>query len=185
MKFTMCFGEWEERSSWEPLHVERGYDKDESVVTVFAMSSGPTLIVDQNSRSAPQLAGSFGLSMESAHHVRAHNNGDGILVVCPEHVDTLQRDGYNKADIRRRIQEVTTVPLKSLIADDISGAGIDPARAANMSDEMLNRPSPKFASEDNIHIVVAGSDAGKFSAAFHGWASGRMGSIPVSRKIDV
>ena len=185
MKFTMCFGEWEERSSWEPLHVERGYDKDESVVTVFAMSSGPTLIVDQNSRSAPQLAGSFGLSMESAHHVRAHNNGDGILVVCPEHVDTLQRDGYTKADIRRRIQEVTTVPLKSLIADDISGAGIDPARAASMSDEMLNRPSPKFASEDNIHIVVAGSDAGKFSAAFHGWASGRMGSIPVSRKIDV
>ena len=185
MKFTMCFGEWEERSSWEPLHVERGYDKGESVVTVFAMSSGPTLIVDQNSRSAPQLAGSFGLSMESAHHVRAHNNGDGILVVCPEHVDTLQRDGYTKADIRRRIQEVTTVPLKSLIADDISGAGIDPARAANMSDEMLTRPSPKFASEDNIHIVVAGSDAGKFSAAFHGWASGRMGSIPVSRKIDV
>jgi hypothetical protein len=54
-----------------------------------------------------------------------------------------------------------------------------------MTDDMLNRPSPKFASEDNIHIVVAGSDAGKFSAAFHGWASGPMGSIPVSRKIDV
>ena len=71
------------------------------------------------------------------------------------------------------------------MADDISGAGIDPARAANKSDEMLNSPSPKFASEDNIHIVVAGSDAGKFSAAFHGWASGPMGSIPVSRKIDV
>ena len=185
MKFTMCFGEWEERSSWDPLHVERGFDKNDSVVTVFAMSSGPTLIVDQNSRSAPQLAGSFGLSMESAHHVRAHNGGDGILVVCPEHVDTLERDGYTKADIRRRIQEVTTVPLKDLVADDVSGAGIDPARAASMTDDMLNRPSPKFASEDNIHIVVAGSDAGKFSAAFHGWASGPMGSIPVSRKIDV
>jgi hypothetical protein len=167
------------------LHVERGFDKNDSVVTVFAMSSGPTLIVDQNSRSAPQLAGSFGLSMESAHHVRAHNGGDGILVVCPEHVDTLERDGYTKADIRRRIQEVTTVPLKDLVADDVSGAGIDPARAASMTDDMLNRPSPKFASEDNIHIVVAGSDAGKFSAAFHGWASGPMGSIPVSRKIDV
>jgi hypothetical protein len=100
-------------------------------------------------------------------------------------VDTLERDGYTKADIRRRIQEVTTVPLKDLVADDVSGAGIDPARAASMTDDMLNRPSPKFASEDNIHIVVAGSDAGKFSAAFHGWASGPMGSIPVSRKIEV
>ena len=96
-----------------------------------------------------------------------------------------ERDGYTKADIRRRIQEVTTVPLKDLVADDVSGAGIDPARAAGMTNEMLNRPSPKFASEDHIHIVVAGSDAGKFSAAFHGWASGPMGSIPVSRKIDV
>lgn len=185
MKFTMCFAEFEERSPWEPLHVERGFDKDDSVVTVFAMSSGPVVIIDQTSRSAPQLAGSFGMSMEASHHVRAHNAGDAILVVCPEHVDTLMRDGdYTKNDIRERIQEVTTKPLRDLVADDVSGAGIPAERAASMPEEALDRPMPKFASKDNIHIVVAGSDAGKFSAAFHGWASGPMGSIPVSRKIE-
>ena len=35
---------------------------------------------------------------------------------------------------------------------------------------------PKFLSEDMIHIVVAGSDAGKFSGMFHGWVGGEIGS---------
>ena len=45
-------------------------------------------------------------------------------------------------------------------------------------------PAPKFASDKFIHIVVAGSEAGKFSAAFHGWVTGAAGSAVVSRKID-
>jgi hypothetical protein len=45
--------------------------------------------------------------------------------------------------------------------------------------------APKFASKEYIHIVVAGGDAGKFSSAFHGWATGEVGSISVSRKIDL
>jgi hypothetical protein len=72
-----------------------------------------------------------------------------------------------------------------MLADDRSGAGILPAAAAGMTPEMLDRPAPKFAGKEYIHIVVAGSDAGKFSSAFHGWATGEVGSISVSRKIDL
>ncbi|MEE8129745.1 MAG: hypothetical protein V3T48_05630, partial [Vicinamibacterales bacterium] len=139
MKFTMCFAEWEERSPWDPLHVERGFEPDDSVVTVFAMTSGPSLIVDQTSRTARQLAGSFGLCMESAHHVRAHNAGDALLVISPEHIDTLSGNNYTKADVRHRIQEVTSKALRDLVADDTSGVGLDPSRAAKMSDEKLDR----------------------------------------------
>ena len=184
MKYAMCFAEWEERSAWPPLHVERGFDANDSVVTLFAMTGGPSLIVDQTSRTAHQLAGSFGLSMESAHHVRAHNMGDCILVVSPEHLDTLGTENYTKTDVRNRIQEVTSRPLGDLVTDAVSGAGLDAARAAGMSQEELDRPAPKFSSPENIHIVVAGSEAGKFSAFFHGWASGPRGSMPVSRKIE-
>jgi hypothetical protein len=53
-----------------------------------------------------------------------------------------------------------------------------------MTPEMLDTPTPKFAAGKYIHIVVAGSEAGKFSAAFHGWVTGAMGSTVVSRKID-
>ena len=184
MKFTMCFPEWEERSPWAPLHVERGFAAEDSVVTVFAMSSGPSLCVDQSSRTGRQLAGSFGLSMEAAHHVRAHHAGDALLVISPEHVDTLKRDGFTKDDIREQIQKVTARPLADLASTDDAGGGLSPERLAAMPEDRRGRRAPKFASKDNIHIVVAGAEAGKFSGIFHGWAGGEIGSMPVSQKIE-
>jgi len=184
MKFTMCFAEWEERSDWVPLHVERGYDASDSVVTVFCMTSGPQLMVDQTSRTASQLAGSFGQCLESLHHPRAHNAGDALVVVAPEHVDTLSRDGYDKQRIRERIQEVTALPMRELAVDEVSGVGIPEDKIAAMDSAALEKRVPKFASVDNIHLVVAGGDAGKFSAAYHGWLTGPMGSVVVSAKID-
>ncbi len=183
LKFTLCFPEYEERSNWEPLHVERGFAAEQSVVTLFP-GTGFQQIVDQTSRTASQLAGSLGLGMNGIFHPRAHNMMDCLLVVCPEHVDTLATGNYSKADLRRRIQEVTSVPLRELLRDDVSGEGFDPARAAAMPAERLDMPVPKFASEAMIHIVVAGAEAGKFSGLFHGWVGGEIGSVPVSRPIE-
>ncbi|MAK70228.1 MAG: thiol-disulfide oxidoreductase [Halieaceae bacterium] len=184
MKLTMCFAEWEERNPWLPLHVERGFSKDESVVTVFTMSSGPTLIIDQDSRSASQLAGTLGQGLQAVLSPKAYGATDCLLVVVPEHVDTLMRDNYSKADLRRRIQEVSSRPLRDLVADARSGTGIKSEVAAQMDEATLNKLVSKFKSDDDIHIVVAGSEAGKFSGAFHGWVTGSVGSIPVSRKIE-
>ena len=58
------------------------------------------------------------------------------------------------------------------------------AFADGMDSQALDKLLPKFKSEDDIHIVIAGSEAGKFSGAFHGWATGEIGSISVSRKIE-
>lgn len=187
MKFTMCFAEWEERSPWAPLHVERGFDAQDSVVTVFAMTGGPVLIVDQTSRAPEQIAGSLGLGLEGVFLPKLHNLPiDALMVVCPEHLDTLTRDGpYSKDRLRDRIQAVTARPLREMVMDDDCGAGIPAATAAAMSDAALDAPAPKFASRDYIHMVVAGSEAGKFSSAFHGWATGATGSISVSKKIDL
>jgi hypothetical protein len=184
MKITMCFAEWEERSHWPALHVERGFAPTDSVVTAYPMTSGPSLIVDQTSRSAAQIAGSIGMAMESIHHPKAHLLFDALLVVCPEHVDTLHTEGYSKADLRRRIQQITSRPLRELVSDERSGVGMNADKAKSLSKAALDRLMPKFASEDMIHIVVAGGDAGKFSGLFHGWVGGEIGSVPVSRLID-
>lgn len=186
MKFTMCFAEWEERAPWEPLHVERGFRRKESVVTAFAMTSGPVQIVDQDSRRPDQLAGSLGQGLEAVFLPKAHRMPvDALLVVCPEHIDTLNVDGpYSKARLRERIQAVTTRPLSVMLADEHSGAGISPATAAKLTAAQLAAPSPKFANPKHIHIAVAGSGAGKFSAAFHGWLTGAAGSAVVSRRIE-
>jgi peroxiredoxin len=187
MKFTMCFAEHEERSPWAPLHVERGFEAEDSVVTVFAMTGGPVHIVDQTSRAPSQIAGSLGLGLEGVFLPKLRNLPiDALLVVCPEHIDTLMREGdFSKERLRDAIQEVTKRPLSEMVQDANSGAGIPPETAAKMGADALATAVPKFASTDFIHIVVAGSDAGKFSSAFHGWATGEVGSIAVSKKIDL
>jgi hypothetical protein len=187
MKFTMCFAEWEERTPWDPLHVERGFDAGDSVVTVFAMTGGPVHIVDQTSRAPDQIAGSLGLGLEGVFLPKLRNLPvDALLVVCPEHIDTLMREGpYSKERLRDRIQQVTMRPLSEMVMDADCGVGITPEAAATMGPEALARKVPKFAGTEFIHIVVAGSDAGKFSSAFHGWATGAVGSQSVSRKIDL
>ncbi len=186
MKFTMCFPEWEEGSPWEPLHVERGFKAGDSVVTAFAMTSGPVQIVDQDSRAPDQMGGTLGLGLEGMFLSKIHRMPvDALLVVCPEHVATLTRDGaYSKARLRERIQAVTARPLREMVSNAVSGAGISLASAAKMTPAQLDAPVSKFAGDQYIHIVVAGSDAGKFSAAFHGWVTGPMGSVSVSRKIE-
>ena len=97
----------------------------------------------------------------------------------------MSQGHYTKAELRARIQEVTSRPLSEMVASDTSGAGIPKATAEKMGAEKLRASAPKFAGEEYIHIVVAGSDAGKFSSAFHGWATGEIGSQSVSRKIDL
>jgi peroxiredoxin len=185
-KFTTCFAEWEERSPWEPLHVERGFKKNDNVVTVFGLEAGSRQIADQTSRSAHALAGSLGLGLEACWHPKQHGAGEILLVISPEHADTISRDKWSKAQVRARIQEVTSRPLRELVPDESSGEGV-PLRALGLTNptlEQLAQKIPKFRKPENINIIVAGGDAGKFSAVFAGWVSGPMGSSSVSRKIE-
>ena len=180
MKFTMCFAEYEERTPWPALHVERGFDAQDSVVTVFAMTGGPVHIVDQTSREPNNIAGTLGLGLDGVFSPKMRNLPvDVLLVVCPEHLDTLMREGdYSKDQLRARIQEITAQPVAGQRPDSVFRGDADTSAAAPPR-------GAKFASTDYIHIVVAGSDAGKFSSAFHGWATGAVGSISVSKKIDL
>jgi hypothetical protein len=185
-KFTTCFAEWEERSPWEPLHVERGFQKDESVVTVFGLEAGSRQIADQTSRTARALVGSLGLGLEACWHPKQHGSGEVLLVVSPEHADTIARDEWSKAQVRNRIQEITARPLRELLPDGESGEGM-PLKAFGLKDptpEQLEQKIPKFRSAGNINIIVAGGEGGKFSAVFAGWVSGPMGSSSVSRRIE-
>ncbi len=185
-KYTLCFAEWEERSPWEPLHVERGFRAEDDVVTVLAVGGGPHAIADQSSRSARALAGSLALGLESTWHPKLHAQGDALLIVSPEHADTLRRDGWTKADLRRRVQEITARSVRELLQDEEVGEGLSPRRfgPAGPTTADLDQRIAKFRGPENIHIVVAGGDAGKSSAVFAGWVSGEAGSNMVSRKIE-
>jgi hypothetical protein len=185
-KFGVCIAEWEERSPWEPMHVERGFAPDESVVTLFGLEAGSHQICDQTSRTAYALGGSLGLGAECGMHPNMHGLSEMLLVLSPEHSDTISRDGWTKDDLRARMQKVTSRPLRDLMANDEVGDGT-PARwfgIENQTEEDLDRQVPKFRTPKNINIVVAGGTAGKFSSVFGPWMGGKVGSVSVSRKIE-
>lgn len=49
-KFGMCLAENEEVSPWQPYHMDRGFRREESTVTVVVVT-GPTTIIDSGSRT--------------------------------------------------------------------------------------------------------------------------------------
>lgn len=179
MKYTLSFAEWEERSPWEPYHVSRGFRPDESVVTVFPLVSGPSTIIDQTSRTARGLGGTFGLALAAVLHPRMPM-GDTLLVVSPEHADTFSRNGFTKDDVRNRIIEASTRPLRELIeTDECGGIPASMYGPGGPTAEQLAAPVTKVREPEKLHIVVAGGEAGKFSALFGGW-----GTLPTSRVIE-
>ena len=190
-KVGACIGELEEESCWEPLHVERGFERGQSTVTVFA-AEAPRAIRDQLSRSSRSLAASMGLSMESIAHVKLHGMDQALLVVSPEHARTFARDGYTRDDVRARIQEVTARPLRELLPSEDCHKGMRPQALPQDWLDAHGQPTPaalerriaKFSRPENILIMVAGGTAGKFSAAVGGWAIGEAGSKAVTRIIE-
>ncbi len=179
-KFTMCFAENEERSDWEPLHVERGFARDESTVTAFA-GGAPMGFIDQLSRDARSLATSYGLVLAAANHPKHYLHGEIVVVVPPEHVDTFKRDRFTKDQLRARIQEVSSRPLRELVRDGLCAEGLPVELLERMGAEA--RVS-KFRTPSDITLVVAGGEAGKFGAYFQGWVSGPLGSVMTTRKIE-
>ena len=173
---------------WTPLHVERGFAPEDSVVTALIQTAGPSQVIDETSRTPEALAGSIGLKAAMARHAKMPAIGETLVVISPEHYRTLAEAGWSKDDVRRRIQEVGAQPLGALLADEesggLAGAALRPfLKDGDLSAADLDRPVRKFKRDDWLMIVVAGGGAGKWSAVLDAFGSGPGGTMAVSRKI--
>jgi hypothetical protein len=180
-RYTYCIGEHEEVSPWEPLHVERGFARTDSTVTLFS-GEGPLSINDHLSRSAAQLAASLGWSAAGIwNHKSFPLYGHTLLVVGPEHARTFAGERWSKGQLRQFLYETIRRPAGEL------APGPDGAEIGRLKDLLEGRGPgeriAKFPSPEEIVIVVAGGTAGRFSAVVPGWMGGEMGSQPVTRRI--
>jgi len=178
-RYTYCIGEHEEASPWPPYSVARGIVKGESAVTVFA-GEAPHGISDHASRTARSLAGSLGWSMSGLWNIKhfplySHT----MIVVGPEHARTLADDGWSKEDLKRHLFETVRAPYRTLIPDAENGEGTN-LRFARGGEPDPDELIPKFPSVDEIHVVVAGGTAGRFSMAIPGWLGTKNGSAPIT-----
>ncbi|MEX2132035.1 MAG: hypothetical protein WD772_11160, partial [Pseudohongiellaceae bacterium] len=174
-KYTFCFSEDESNPDWPSLAMDRGFDRQDSVVSLFA-GDGVQGILDQQSRLPESLARSLALSLRTVANAKLFMMADAILVLSPEHRRVFVQGGWSKAQVKQAIIEALRTPGSEIIR---GVGGIAEGMPAQFKDKTLN----KFR-DDGFHIVSAGGTAGLFSAIIGGWvASGERGSQLVSKKL--
>src|SRR6185437_13743000 len=171
-KVGFCIAENEEVSPWEPLHVERGFRTGQSVVTLIG-SDAPLSISDHRSRTPEDLAWILAWAAASAWSTNWWPLEEpSVFVICPEHAGMFRAAGWTKQQLRRFMFDAVHKPAAELRRGETTPFVHAAGPAAQV---------PKWASPESIVLIVAGGEAGRYSAVL-GPCTG-MGSQIVSREV--
>ena len=178
-RYTYCIGENEEASPWPPFHAGRGLSAETSAVTLFA-GDAPHGISDHSSRTARELGGSLGWSMAglwNSKHFPLYSHT--MLVVGPEHARTFADGGWSKDDLKRHLHETVRRPYQALLPDADHGEGTNLRYGKSESRREEGAMIPKFASTEEIHVIVAGGTPAALAA------KNATSTIPIAFNVGV
>ncbi len=181
-KFSQVIAENEEENPWEPWHVESGFTREQSALTLFA-AEPPHGISEHNARTGRTVLKAICRALATVWTYRMCAMFEAFVILCPEHVKTLARDGFTKQNVREFLFANTGIPLRHY--DDDDGEGV---QYQQLYEQVTIDGEPcyrKFAKPEQIRIVVAGGTAGKFSAVLGSWATGPRGSQVVTYPIEI
>ncbi|HET7049890.1 MAG TPA: redoxin domain-containing protein [Solirubrobacteraceae bacterium] len=156
-KLGFCLAENEEVSPWEPLSVQRGFEPGTSVVTVVGCDA-PLSISDHRSRSPEELARVLALAAAATWSPNWWPlDGTSLFIICPEHAQLFGEAGWSKQRLREEMFEAAHRP-----AHELRWGETTPLVQVAPDD----RPISKWCSVEDILVVVAGGEAGRYSAVF-------------------
>ena len=174
-KFTYCLAENEAQSPWEPLHVERGFSRDESTVTVCG-SEAPHNVNDHGSTTGETLMAAVAGTAATTGSNNIYLAGDPLVILGPEHAQTAASSGWSKAEFKRRFWHAARVPMEKFSADNV-------ARFKLTHPERFEGAGPgtllPFASRpEDVMVIVAGGP-GKHSAVVPTFGATRSVTVPI------
>ena len=165
-KYTWCIAEAEDVSPWAPLHVERGFQADQSTVTVFPGLSPIPVHPPATTRPEPILA-SFG----DALFASGPGHDEILVVLSPEGLEHIRSAGWSKEQVKQALFEAGR---RNASAWDGAGAGVVSADPDAMVG-VVNSPS-------GVTLIVAGGAAGGACVVIPLWGSG-SNSVPTTKEI--
>jgi hypothetical protein len=174
-KFTYCLAEDEEHSPFPPLHVDLGFDADDSVVTVLG-AEAPHSVLFAGDGDDPDaykvLLDLLAMGLANAPSNNAILTGGAATVVLnPEHSGVLQKAGLSRRDIARELYERCFLEpdmVKHLMP---AFAGDNPSRRM------------AFTDPEQILILQAGG-SGLYSMVMPSWCAGTHTNAAVSIKVE-
>jgi len=115
-KFSYCIGEDEENSPWEPLHTERGLNRDTSAVTMLC-AEAPHNINDMVSKTPESYLGSAASTMSHLGGnaiYRSGLKGEQMLAIPSEAAQWLSEQGWTKDALRGFLFEHARQPIRAM-----------------------------------------------------------------------
>ena len=177
-RWSICFGENEEESPWAPLASELGVDGDAVTATLLRTCE----YVDNRHTSDPeQLLADFADTIgRSGSWIFAHA-GAGV-VLCPEHANLLAGAGYSRADVQRRLAELSGRSTAQLAAagKDFAEHGVRRPGDGTADAGTFQRTIADGA-ESRILVAVAGSRTAGISMVVRFFADWSGTAVPVVR----
>lgn len=176
-KFTMCLAEDEPNSPFTPLHVDRGFDAEQSVVTVIG-TDAPASIICVTDADDPTSPDRLLTSLASGFSSVTTNNaalrrGQAALALNPDHAAALAAAGHDRRAVKEGVVGRAVVPGSVLGASAATMGSVDPDREYSC-----------FAEPDDLLVFVAGG-GGLYSAAFASWCAGPHRNRAVSVEVEV
>jgi hypothetical protein len=170
-KFSHCVGENQEENPWSPLHVEHGFPREASTVSVFPVRD--EIEVNDMENWCPEgVLNSFaffgaipGGEYVSSRHADLQDLNGHVLLVAPEHAHILGREGWSKQGVKEYVHHHCRASVKRLI----NKARNVPSKFSpqwqwllDLSEEQQERIMlPVLGSIDRYEVVVMGGPVGK------------------------
>lgn len=161
------FGENEERlpAGWAPMHVDRGFKRSESTVTVVS-THPPTGMSDHWSTKMDDYVRYWRNTVGPMNNIGGPCNAlplrqNPIVVLSPEHANMLSMDGRSKSDFRKAFWEQVRRPLSAWPPGCTDMEKLIENVGPVTQDSMI----PVAAKPEQILIVISGGD-GKQSHYF-------------------
>jgi hypothetical protein len=175
-KYTYCIAEYEAANPWEPLHVERGYARGESVVTLVN-TEAPHSMTENIQTDPDGIMDTFASSMATLGVNNLYSQGTPVLVLGIEHAQHIAAAGWSKHDVQRAVFERARQPW-GLVKNRGKSKGPRFPEFVDRSDD--TSMVPIIREPRDLVLIVAGGAGGK--SMFLPTAGGQ--SLAVSKAIE-
>ena len=179
-KFGMCIAENEEVSPWQPYHMDQGFKRNESAVTVVTVT-GPTTIIDPRSKTHEDTlnnirsmmfypnagAGGWIKGLQSAQvgHTNKRVPYQGPyhpIILSPSRAVILAEAGLSKKNAQEWLHQNCRVSLKSVLSAggipvDANGKWLHHPELQHLSDDPEATVPALENSEQYLLFVTGGS----------------------------
>jgi hypothetical protein len=176
-KYTFCIGEYEAANPWEALHVERGYAKGQSVVTVVN-TEAPHSMTENVQTAADEIVRTFASSMATLGVNNLYSQGTPVLVLGIEHAQHIAAAGWSKRDLQQAIFERARQPW-GLVKNRGKSKGPRFPEFVDRSDDASTVPI--IREPQDLIVIVGGGAGGK--SMFLPTAGGQ--SLAVSKVVEM